>query len=543
MQLPLHLENEQQVNYKPTAAGAQRALEAAGSTYLTAYFDANQRHPELAHGLTYEDLPHKFTWHAKEKCWVPRSRAEDPDIPAQIGRMVNINPSADELFYLRMLLKCTPGATSHSDLRTIDGVTHPTYKAACQALNLVENDSQWEECLREAEMISVPRAIRDLFCTIIFDCHPTDPARLFEMFADTMSEDFEHKRSKDPRYCTAITKQLARNDLLCALNENLKVHNQTNDHYGIPMPDESLQKLDNDDEFDPHASEFFAQNMPLLNEEQRELLDTLKRCVDSRKSGCYGLDAPAGCGKKFLNNVLLAYVRQEQNIAIATAMSGIASILLTLGTTFHKRFKPPIKFFKGSTSNIEMDSEEAEVIRKAALILIDEVSMMHRDLLDMLDGLLRTLMDRDEPMGGKLVILLYDFRQLLPVIPREGRAGIVAASVKNSKVWPHFTELKLTRNMRVERLIKENPTPERTKALRDYSEWLLQIGNGTAPTIDAGSHDIVEIPQQMVCLSPEELEAKVYDDFDIHYTDPQYLHKRAILACKNDVIQECNSID
>ena len=222
-------------------------------------------------------------------------------------------------------------------------------------------------------------------------------------------------------------------------------------------------------------------------------------------------------------------------------MSEIASILQTLGTTFHKRFKPPIKSFKGSTSNLEIDSGEAEIIRNAELILIDEVSMMHRDLHDMLDCLLHTLMNHDEPMGGKLVILLYDFRQLLSVIPQEGLPGIVAASVKNSRVWPHFTELKLTRNMRVERLVKENPTQAHAKALQVYAEWLLKIGNGTAPAIDAGSHDIVEVPQQMVCLSPEELEAKVYNSFDTNYMNPQYLHKRAILACTNDVIHEYNS--
>lgn len=56
-------------------------------------------------------------------------------------------------------------------------------------------------------------------------------------------------------------------------------------------------------------------------------------------------------------------------------------------------------------------------------------------------------------MGGKLILLMHDFRQILPVIPGGSRGQIVSASVINSEAWAHFNTLELTRNMRVERMM------------------------------------------------------------------------------------------
>ena len=47
------------------------------------------------------------------------------------------------------------------------------------------------------------------------------------------------------------------------------------------------------------------------------------------------------------------------------------------------------------------------------------MSMMHFHLLDLLDKYLQALMGNNTYMGGKIVILMGDFRQILPVIPGE----------------------------------------------------------------------------------------------------------------------------
>ena len=139
-------------------------------------------------------------------------------------------------------------------------------------------------------------------------------------------------------------------------------------------------------------------------------------------------------GKLFLFNIILAYVRKEQQIAISTAMSGIAAILLTLGTTAHKRFGLPIPCYQDSSCKIDMDSPEAQIIKDAKIIFIDECSMMYFRLLDCLNRFLQELMMNVNPMGDKFIVLIGDFRQILPVVPNGFRAHLVSVTIKNSSL-------------------------------------------------------------------------------------------------------------
>ena len=64
--------------------------------------------------------------------------------------------------------------------------------------------------------------------------------------------------------------------------------------------------------------------------------------VQHGSSHIIGLDAPGGTGKTFLLSTILAAVRSEDKVALATATSGIAATLLPNGRTLHSRFKVPL---------------------------------------------------------------------------------------------------------------------------------------------------------------------------------------------------------
>ena len=106
-----------------------------------------------------------------------------------------------------------------------------------------------------------------------------------------------------------------------------------------------------------------------------------------------------------------------------------------------------------SSSWIKLNSKKARLIRECIVFNIDEVSILNFKLLDLLDRFLRELMGNNEYMGGKLVILMHDFRQILPVVPQGRRADIMAAAVINSKIWTQFKPLCLRQNMRVCRML------------------------------------------------------------------------------------------
>ena len=82
--------------------------------------------------------------------------------------------------------------------------------------------------------------------------------------------------------------------------------------------------------------------------------------------------------------------------------------MLRLGTTLHKHAGVPIPCENDSCSKLLLNSKEAQVIREAALIMIDEISMMNWKILNMLDRILRSLMNKDDYMGGKCIVLMGD---------------------------------------------------------------------------------------------------------------------------------------
>ena len=169
------------------------------------------------------------------------------------------------------------------------------------------------------------------------------------------------------------------------------------------------------------------------------MFNSISEDIHQQKDGLHRLDAPGGSGKTHLANLTLASVRKENKIAIATALSEIAAIILRLGKTFHCQFGASIPIHSDSTSNLKLASKEAQMIIKAAVTMVDEVSMMHWKLLTLLDRFLKTLMKNNKDMGGKVVILMGDLRQCPPVVTGGNIPAIVSALVVNADVWSQFT--------------------------------------------------------------------------------------------------------
>ena len=112
-----------------------------------------------------------------------------------------------------------------------------------------------------------------------------------------------------------------------------------------------------------------------LNADQKVAFDTLYQAVTSGAGGVFFLEGFGGTGKTFVINLVLAKVRSEGRIALATASSGIAATLLDGGTTAHSRFKIPIDIQSDSICNIPAQSNLANLLREADLVFWDEALM------------------------------------------------------------------------------------------------------------------------------------------------------------------------
>ena len=78
------------------------------------------------------------------------------------------------------------------DLRTFQEIEHPTFRDACLARGLLENDGEWMECLQDASAMKSGKQLRMLFVVILRDCNPSDPAILWQHFQDHICDDLKH---------------------------------------------------------------------------------------------------------------------------------------------------------------------------------------------------------------------------------------------------------------------------------------------------------------------------------------------------------------
>jgi hypothetical protein len=214
---------------------------------------------------------------------------------------------------------------------------------------------------------------------------------------------------------------------------------------------------------------YINQNLPRLNICQEIAVITVFNAIAQGEGVVFFLDDPGGSSKTFVYKVLLALVRRDGHVAIGVASSGIAALLLEGGRTAHSVFKIPIALSRDSICSIPVQSDSAELLREAKLIVWDEAPAQHQHYAEVVDQTLCDIMRHpDSPFGSKVVVFGGDFRQCPPVVSRGSRAAIVSAPFSRSILWRQVRILTFTENMR----LRVNPLS------KSYAKYLLRVGNG-----------------------------------------------------------------
>ncbi|XP_075106764.1 uncharacterized protein LOC142179787 [Nicotiana tabacum] len=141
-----------------------------------------------------------------------------------------------------------------------------------------------------------------------------------------------------------------------------------------------------------------------LNEDQLKAYNVITKRSFSNKARAFFIDGPGGTEKTFLYRALLATIRSKGYIALTTATSGVAASILPGGRTAHSHFKIPINIDENVTCNINKQSSLASLVQDAKLIIWDEVSMAKKRMIELLDLLLKDLMDSTILFGRKVVV-------------------------------------------------------------------------------------------------------------------------------------------
>jgi ATP-dependent exoDNAse (exonuclease V) alpha subunit len=146
------------------------------------------------------------------------------------------------------------------------------------------------------------------------------------------------------------------------------------------------------------------------------------------------LTGDAGSGKTHLTRRFISECPTQVSI---TASTGIAATLLG-GTTAHSFFgigKGGVKAFNDALAN----RRAVNRIRMCDTVIIDEISMLGRKVLELIDRVAREVRGSKAPFGGIRVIAVGDFNQLCPVDDEWAF---------KSPLWKTFVPIYLTEQFR-----------------------------------------------------------------------------------------------
>ena len=188
------------------------------------------------------------------------------------------------------------------------------------------------------------------------------------------------------------------------------------------------------------------------------------------------LTGKAGTGKTtFLNN----FVKKTRKKHIVVAPTGIAAINAG-GVTIHSMFGFPLRTFIPTLDRIDGNlamnipdlmqhfkyrKDKLKLLREVEVIIIDEVSMLRADVLDMMDFSLRHIRRNPQKFGGVQMLFIGDLYQLPPVVRDENEY-----IMKKYYASPFFFDAFALQDTNL-------LTIELTKVYRQTDETFLEILN------------------------------------------------------------------
>ncbi|KIM57182.1 hypothetical protein SCLCIDRAFT_29027 [Scleroderma citrinum Foug A] len=272
--------------------------------------------------------------------------------------------------------------------------------------------------------LTTPRQLRHLFVHLLVNDCILAPIDIWTMYQQHMAHDFTLQ--------LGLNIDLGLNRTLEDLNKSLEEHGKSLSSYGLPDPISFTAEVQHELErwgHDPIGlHNRVATAIALMTHEQHFIYNQIMSSILKSESHLAFVDGKAGQGKTFLINAICDKVHSLGRIVIPTATAAFAAQLYPGGRTTHSTFKVPVNDKNEMLlSPIKPSDPCGELIKEASLIIWDKGPMVNHTVLACVNEVCRTVMQNELPFGGKIIVILGDFRQTCPIIHGGTRAQVIDA--------------------------------------------------------------------------------------------------------------------
>lgn len=194
------------------------------------------------------------------------------------------------------------------------------------------------------------------------------------------------------------------------------------------------------------------------------------------------LTGPPGAGKTYILNEFVQRAKRKGKTVAITASTGIAATHIG-GVTIHSWSGLGIKDFIDSRTRQQLagNAKLSKRYNSTEILVIDEVSMLHGNRLDMVNEVCKLLRKSERPFGGLQVILVGDLFQLPPVNRMNGQPDFVHLSAAWQELNPKICYLSEQHRQQQDGLLDLLEAMRRGE-FETYHEELIQNRIGKLPT-------------------------------------------------------------
>ena len=138
----------------------------------------------------YQEFAEHYVY-KNHKGWNPREKR------LSIGPMWSASPFNGGLCYLRLALTVVWGAWSFENLQKVDEVEYPTFKGACIAIRLLEDDGEQIAIFRYGQAFMTGWAFQQLFVLPLQNTTLTNPLGIWREIKESFCNNLAHLLATD----------------------------------------------------------------------------------------------------------------------------------------------------------------------------------------------------------------------------------------------------------------------------------------------------------------------------------------------------------